>query len=241
MHVALDRQIPSPASLMREPLLLRHPAGLCPSAEYFLATIPTKWGACGAVCKYRDSGSRSNFAERPTHALLCKIITPGLTISELRKQVMSEYRICDEVYGDGHGNFHPEVVPEWFGQLVRFLQGYYANTMRGDSEWNVVEHWGYWEPRLEWGRLTDFQRRVLQLVARIERGGRRTYGEIARLLGSPKASRAVGAAVGANPWPVLVPCHRVVGAGGKMTGFSAPGGVKVKVRMLEMESGGLFG
>jgi methylated-DNA-[protein]-cysteine S-methyltransferase len=69
---------------------------------------------------------------------------------------------------------------------------------------------------------------------------RLTYGEVAKKVGKPKASRAVGAAVGANPWPVLVPCHRVVGTGGRMTGFSAPGGVAAKRRMLAMEDRGML-
>src|SRR5690349_12949448 len=110
MHVASDRQIlpspraprssrspASPASLMREPLILRAQPGLCPSAEYFFAMIPTKWGAAGAVWKYKEHGaSRTGFAERPTNALLCKIITPGLTIGELRHGVLKQYSLCDE-------------------------------------------------------------------------------------------------------------------------------------------------
>jgi methylated-DNA-[protein]-cysteine S-methyltransferase len=62
-----------------------------------------------------------------------------------------------------------------------------------------------------------------------------TYGEIARAIGDPGAARAVGAALGANPWPIVVPCHRVLAADGALHGFSAPGGIVTKRRMLEIE------
>ena len=62
-----------------------------------------------------------------------------------------------------------------------------------------------------------------------------TYGEIARAVGDPGAARAVGAALGANPFPVIVPCHRVLAADGALHGFSAPGGITTKRRMLELE------
>ena len=222
---------------MREPLLMHHGADLCAKAEHFLATIPTKWGVCGAVWKYREetTGNSSGFAQQPSNALLCLLVPPGLTVGELRKQVLRKYPLCDEVLGDKHGGFHPEVVPEWFPELVRYLQSYYANSLRDSSELECVEHWVYWRARLDWSQVTTFGRKVLEATAKIERGSRRTYGEIARALGNAHASRAVGAALGANPWPVLIPCHRVVGAGGRLTGFSAPGGIKTKQRMLTME------
>jgi methylated-DNA-[protein]-cysteine S-methyltransferase len=63
----------------------------------------------------------------------------------------------------------------------------------------------------------------------------RTYGDIAREIGEPHATQAVGAALGRNPVPIIIPCHRVLGAGGKAGGFSAPGGTATKFRMLEIE------
>jgi methylated-DNA-[protein]-cysteine S-methyltransferase len=80
---------------------------------------------------------------------------------------------------------------------------------------------------------TDFQRRVWQITRRIPRGHTMTYGQIARQAGSPGAARAVGQAMARNPWPVIVPCHRVVGRDGRLTGFG--GGLEMKQRMLEME------
>jgi methylated-DNA-[protein]-cysteine S-methyltransferase len=118
---------------------------------------------------------------------------------------------------------------------VRYLQQYYSSNLHGLTQRQFVDHWTFWSPRLDWSGVTAFQRRVLELVAGIPCGCKRTYGQVARALGNPAASRAVGAALRRNPWPVLVPCHRVVGSTGSMTGFTAPGGVKAKRRMLDLE------
>jgi len=80
---------------------------------------------------------------------------------------------------------------------------------------------------------TPFQRQVWQQVSRIGRGELRSYTDIATALGRPSAARAVGAAVGRNPWLLLVPCHRVVGRGGQLTGYAA--GIERKQALLRME------
>ncbi|MFN2289578.1 MAG: methylated-DNA--[protein]-cysteine S-methyltransferase [Anaerolineae bacterium] len=80
---------------------------------------------------------------------------------------------------------------------------------------------------------TAFQKRVWHLTRAIPRGETRSYGELAREAGSPRATRAVGQAMARNPWPVVVPCHRVVGQAGNLTGFG--GGLAMKERMLRME------
>jgi methylated-DNA-[protein]-cysteine S-methyltransferase len=80
---------------------------------------------------------------------------------------------------------------------------------------------------------TDFQLSVWELLRRIPYGVTTSYGELARRLGDPKASRAVGAANGANPIPIIVPCHRVVGSKGELTGFG--GGIERKRWLLEHE------
>ncbi len=84
---------------------------------------------------------------------------------------------------------------------------------------------------------TAFERRVWQELAAIPYGRTVTYGELAARIGRPEAPRAVGAAVGRNPLPVVVPCHRVVGAGGRLTGFRA--GLEHKRRLLDLEAGAL--
>ncbi len=87
--------------------------------------------------------------------------------------------------------------------------------------------------------MTAFQRKVLQACANLEYGQTVTYGELARRIGHPTASRAVGAALGRNPLPLLIPCHRVVGCNGSLGGFSAEQGIKVKRWLLELEAGAL--
>ncbi len=87
-------------------------------------------------------------------------------------------------------------------------------------------------------RGNPFQRAVWEAMRRIPYGETRTYGEIAREIGEgPAAARAVGSACGDNPLPLVIPCHRVVGAGGTLTGFShgAPGGLDVKRQLLDHE------
>lgn len=83
--------------------------------------------------------------------------------------------------------------------------------------------------------LPDFQRRVYEAARRIGPGRTCSYGQLADALGEPAAARAVGQALGANPFAVIVPCHRVLAAGGRGGGFSAPGGVDTKLRLLEIE------
>lgn len=83
--------------------------------------------------------------------------------------------------------------------------------------------------------LGEFDRRVYAIARRIAPGATRTYGEIARELGGNEWSREVGQSLGRNPWPIVVPCHRVMGADGRLVGFSAPGGVATKLRLLEIE------
>lgn len=80
-----------------------------------------------------------------------------------------------------------------------------------------------------------FYQAVWKACARIPKGQVRTYGWIARQIGRPQAARAVGQALGKNPFSPAVPCHRVVGADGKLTGFSAPGGIAAKRRLLRRE------
>lgn len=88
-------------------------------------------------------------------------------------------------------------------------------------------------PPLDLASGTDFQRRIWQALLEIPAGETRTYQEIARRIGSPGATRAVGNACGANPIPVLIPCHRVIAAHGRIGGFSSD--MDWKIRLLERE------
>ena len=88
---------------------------------------------------------------------------------------------------------------------------------------------------LDMDGVPDFEQRVYAETRSIPPGETLTYGDIATRLGDVALSRAVGQALGRNPFPIIVPCHRVLAAGGKSGGFSAPGGVETKRRMLEIE------
>jgi methylated-DNA-[protein]-cysteine S-methyltransferase len=85
-------------------------------------------------------------------------------------------------------------------------------------------------------RGTEFQRRVWRALTEIPYGKTLSYGELARRIGKPSAPRAVGLANGANPLPIVVPCHRVIGADGSLTGFG--GGLPIKRKLLALESAG---
>ena len=84
-------------------------------------------------------------------------------------------------------------------------------------------------------RTDSFALKVYDLTRTIPPGETLTYGAIAARLGGMQLARRVGQALGRNPIPIIVPCHRVVGAGGRLTGFSAPGGIETKLRMLAIE------
>ena len=86
---------------------------------------------------------------------------------------------------------------------------------------------------LDWALAGDFARRILQATAAIPFGQVRTYGEVAARAGNPKAARAAGRALGSNPIPIVVPCHRVVGAGGRLVGYT--GGLHRKEALLRVE------
>jgi len=123
---------------------------------------------------------------------------------------------------------HPMMVrAEWVPSgrvlqpVVRQLKEYFAGRRR------------HFEVALE-PTGTPFQRAVWRELTQIPFGALTSYGEIARRIGHPLASRAVGRANGANPWPIIVPCHRVIGANQCLTGFG--GGLAIKRRLLLLEA-----
>jgi methylated-DNA-[protein]-cysteine S-methyltransferase len=89
--------------------------------------------------------------------------------------------------------------------------------------------------KIDTAALPDFHRRVYDVARTIPAGSTLSYGEIAERLGDRLLAREVGEALGQNPFPIIVPCHRVLAAGGKMGGFSARGGVRAKLRLLSIE------
>jgi methylated-DNA-[protein]-cysteine S-methyltransferase len=89
--------------------------------------------------------------------------------------------------------------------------------------------------KLDLSHLTDFQRRVVKHCRAIHYGQTRGYQQLGEKSGSPRAARAVGSTMAANRFPILVPCHRVINSDGSVGAYSAPDGVRAKVRLLELE------
>lgn len=114
-------------------------------------------------------------------------------------------------------------------------QGFVAEAVAGIRALFVGEKRDLSHLPLAIERTPEFNRKVYEVALSIPHGETLTYGEVAQRIGEPGAARAVGVALGQNPWPIIVPCHRVLAAGGKTGGFSADGGVETKLRILTIE------
>jgi len=108
-----------------------------------------------------------------------------------------------------------------------------GKTLREYSEGRILSEKDIAALPVDWDRISPFQLKVLRKTAKIPYGKTATYGEIAAEVGNPGAARAVGAALARNPWPVLVPCHRVIGKGGSLVGFGK--GIAAKDALLKFE------
>ncbi len=116
-------------------------------------------------------------------------------------------------------------TPAWIAALIGRVQAHLSGRLQDFADVPI-----------DWAQVSAFQQGVYRLTVGIKAGRTGTYGAIAESLGAgPAGSRAVGTALGANPWPLIVPCHRVIAVNGKMTGFSSPGGIRMKTRLLALE------
>lgn len=113
--------------------------------------------------------------------------------------------------------------------LAERLDQYFST---GRLQWDLAS--------LEWRSITPFHREVLECCAQIAAGQTLTYGQLAARAGRPRAARAVGSAMARNRWPLIIPCHRVVGSDGRLTGYSGTGGIETKRRLLGLEAGELL-
>ena len=145
------------------------------------------------------------------------------------------------------------VAVDMWGEQERFVlqvekltgaETVYAPERLADVNQQLTEYFDRQRQRFElaidWSVMTPFQQEALRLVFDIEYGRTRTYGDIARQLGKPKAVRAVGRANATNPMAIIIPCHRVLGADGRLHGYSAPGGVETKAWLLRLEGSWLI-
>ncbi|MHC9541494.1 MAG: methylated-DNA--[protein]-cysteine S-methyltransferase [Vulcanimicrobiota bacterium] len=140
------------------------------------------------------------------------IIFPGESESELMRRLK------------GCRSPHSKQVPLWIKNIVSDIQ---TLLETGSADLTAVP--------LDMSGIPPFHQKVYNLVKTILPGQVKTYGEVARLCDSPGAARAVGHAMATNPFPLVVPCHRVIASTGAMGGFSAPGGIEVKKQLLLRE------
>lgn len=142
---------------------------------------------------------------------------------------LTAFHLPDESAEWNHQSFAKE-TPVWIEAIINRVQQHL------NGEWQDFSDLNY-----DFLNTGDFPRHVYAQTLRIKPGSTCSYGDIAKALNRPPGtSRAVGTALGANPWPLLIPCHRVVASNGKMTGFSGPGGIKTKLRLLALEGSQLF-
>jgi O-6-methylguanine DNA methyltransferase len=125
-----------------------------------------------------------------------------------------------ELFPDAQESTPPPNVRRALEAVVALLRG-------ESSDLSVIS--------LDMARVPEFHRRVYDIARTIPPGATLSYGDIATRLGAPGSARAVGQALGRNPFPIVVPCHRVLASNGKMGGFSANGGVRTKLRLLRIE------
>ncbi len=121
---------------------------------------------------------------------------------------------------DAHESPAPDEVRRLMDDVTRLLSG-----DRVDLAWVQLDDSG----------LAEFDRSVYAVARTIPPGATLTYGDVARRLGNAALARDVGFALGRNPFPIVVPCHRVLGAGGRTGGFSARGGITTKMELLRIE------
>jgi methylated-DNA-[protein]-cysteine S-methyltransferase len=127
-----------------------------------------------------------------------------------------------------HPDVQPGAPPQPVADAILRMQRVLAGTSTDDLA----------DIELDLTGISDFANQVYRRTRAVPPGSTTTYGAIAAEMGGPTVSRAVGRALGDNPFPIVVPCHRVTGAAGAIGGFSAPGGARTKRRMLLVERAG---
>jgi methylated-DNA-[protein]-cysteine S-methyltransferase len=128
--------------------------------------------------------------------------------------------------GDHHSSpdFLPaEPAPDWLDRTLHEIEAYLNGTL---STFSIP---------IDWSQQSPFQQIVLKAAMQIPYGEIVTYGQLASRIGRPSSARAAGGALGRNPMPLVIPCHRVVSADRRLHGYSAPGGLATKAWLLQLE------
>jgi methylated-DNA-[protein]-cysteine S-methyltransferase len=144
---------------------------------------------------------------------------PERTLAESRRRLTDQIKPCQEV--------ELASAPSWVQDAALRLQ---KLLLKGQVDLSSIP--------IDVSRMPPFFRQVYEAARKIPPGQTSTYGALAQAVGSPGAARAVGQAMGRNPLPLIIPCHRVLAAGGKAGGFSAFGGLVTKQHLLAIESAG---
>jgi methylated-DNA-[protein]-cysteine S-methyltransferase len=165
----------------------------------------TPLGACGIAWKDQETSR----------------ITPVVTFFQLPEATRS---LTDTRIAGSSGGRKARVPPPRIAGIIKKVQKH----LRGDVQ-------DFLDTVVDLDGAGPFARRVYEAVRKIPAGRTMTYGELAADMNRPTASRAVGQALGRNPIPLIIPCHRVLARGKKPGGFSAHGGLETKARMLEIE------
>jgi methylated-DNA-[protein]-cysteine S-methyltransferase len=141
---------------------------------------------------------------------VARIYLPEPSRADLLHRIYREFPGCQE---------GSELLAEAKKEIIEYFDG------RRDT----------FDMSLDFSSATPFQQKVYQVMKTIPRGKIHTYRWLAQKIGNPKGLRAVGSANARNNWPLVIPCHRIVGSDGRLTGFSAPGGLDLKAELLKME------
>lgn len=143
---------------------------------------------------------------------LRRVYTPQRSLESLRRSIRREFPDATE---------NPRLAPDTANALRRYFNG---QPVTFDTK------------NIDWAHAGDFRRAVWKACSRIPYGQTVSYAELAELAGKPGAARAVGTAMRTNPLPIIVPCHRVLRSDGSLGGYSAPDGVRLKRRLLDLEA-----
>lgn len=119
----------------------------------------------------------------------------------------------------------PAFVTQTIAKIHRLLSG---------------EQISFADTQFDWQQVSDFNHKIYHHILLLKCGETTTYGDVAKAIGQPKAAQAVGNALGQNPWPIIVPCHRILGRDGKTGGFSASGGIRTKQILLNLEQAAML-
>ena len=162
----------------------------------------------------------NQFAAFPTELGWMAIVGRKNRLLHVRFGYPSEFAVLSAVR-----TLLTEDAGDWNAPLIKRLQAYAAGAP-DDFRDIGIDHEGW----------TPFARKVLECCRRVAWGETTSYAALAEKSGSPRAARAVGNVMARNRCPLVIPCHRVLGAGTSLGGYSAPGGLKLKRRLLEMEA-----